>query len=328
MSIDEIIEAGKEILCAEVKGLEGLIDQIDSSFAKAVELIADLKGRVMVTGVGKSGIIARKIASTMVSTGTPAFFMHPVDGVHGDLGAIMPTDMALILSNSGKTREILELLPSLKDLGIPMVAITGNIKSPLARASDIVLACSVEEEACNLGLAPTTSTTSQLAMGDAIAVVVSQMKGFDSHTFKMLHPAGELGRQLMSKIGQLMIKGGEAPFVSLDTAVADVIKEMTEKSLGITLVGSHSNIEGIITDGDIRRAMLKYKDKVTTVSARDIMVSSPRMISQDKLAIDALDMMEKHLITTLVVVDDASRFVGVLHLHDLLGRGKLALKNV
>ena len=328
MSINEIIEAGKEIIHAEIKGLEGVIDQIDTSFAKTVELIAGLKGRVMVTGVGKSGIIARKIASTMVSTGTPAFFMHPVDGVHGDLGAIMPTDMALILSNSGKAKEILDLLPSLKSLNIPVVAVTGDAMSPLARTSEIVLTCSVENEACNLGLAPTTSTTAQLAMGDAIAIVVSQIKGFDSQTFKMLHPAGELGRQLMSKIGQLMITKDRAPFISEDAPMTEVIEEMTEKSLGITLVGSHSNIEGIITDGDLRRAMLKYKDKVTTVKARDIMSPTPKMISEDKLAIDALDMMEKHLITTLVVVDDASRFVGVLHLHDLLGRGKLALKNV
>ncbi len=328
MTGQEIIDAGKSIIRTEINGLEGLLEQIDGSFVKAVELIVELKGRVMITGVGKPGIIARKIASTMVSTGTPAFFMHAVDGLHGDLGTITPIDMALIVSNSGKTTELLDLLPSLKGLHIPIVTITGDTNSLIARASDIILSCRVEEEACNLGLAPTTSTTAQLALGDAIAVVVSKIKGFDSEAFKMMHPAGELGRQLMSKIRQVMISKERAPFVSKDTPMQEILEEMTEKSLGMTLVGTYENIEGIITDGDLRRAMRKHKDKLISVKARDIMSPAPKTIAEDKLAIDALDVMERHLITTLVVVDKSSHFIGVLHLHDLLGRGKIALKNI
>jgi arabinose-5-phosphate isomerase len=328
MTAHDIVNAAKEIIVIEMQGLEGLLEQIDDSFARAVDLIANLKGRVMITGVGKSGIIARKIASTMVSIGTPAFFMHPVDGLHGDLGTIMPTDMALILSNSGNTREIMDLLPSLKSLGIPVVSILGEPKSELARASDIVIKCKVDKEACDLGLAPTASTTAQLALGDALAVVVSRIKGFDHGAFKALHPAGQLGRQLMSEISQVMITGNRVPFVTAGTAFSEVLDVITSKGLGITLVGSPSHMDGIITDGDLRRAMRKYKEKVIATFAKDVMSPAPRMITGDKLVIDALEIMEKYLITTLVVVDSASKFMGVIHLHDLLGRGKLALKNV
>jgi arabinose-5-phosphate isomerase len=324
----EIIELGKEAVRTEIEGLEGIISQIDESFAQAVKIIADLKGKVILTGIGKSGIIAKKIASTMVSIGTPAVFMHPVDGLHGDLGTIMPQDAAIILSNSGNTKEICDLLPALKSLSIPIIAITGKKHSPLSIDADIILTCSVEREACNLGLAPTASTTAQLALGDALAVVLSHIKGFDQDDFKMLHPAGELGKQLMFRISQIMITGENIPLVAPDTSLGEVVVEMTEKSLGFTLVGSRSHIEGIVTDGDLRRVLVRHGDNLQGICASDIMSKNPKTISGDKLALNALDVMEQKQITSLIVTDESGRLNGVVHLHDLLGRGKLGLRGV
>ncbi len=326
MNTNEIIELGKEAVRTEIEGLEGIIGQMGESFARAVTTIADLKGKVILTGVGKSGIIARKIAATMVSIGTPAVFMHPVDGLHGDLGTIMPADAAVVLSNSGTTREILNLLPPLKSLSIPIIAITGNPDSPLAGQSDICLSCSVEREACNLNLAPTASTTAQLALGDALAVVLSHVKGFDRAAFKMIHPAGELGKQLMFKIIQIMITGDRVPLVEPSRPLPEVVVEMTDKALGFTLVGSIPKVEGIVTDGDLRRVILKWGDNTKGLTARDIMSKNPKRISSDKLALDALEMMEKHQITSLIVSGDKEELIGVVHLHDLLGRGKLGLR--
>lgn len=328
MNANEIIELGREAVRTEIEGLEGVITQLDDSFARAVETIAGLKGKVILTGVGKSGIIARKIASTMVSIGTPAMFMHPVDGLHGDLGTIMPQDAAIILSNSGNTHEILNLLPPLKSLHIPIIAIAGSAESPLARQADIVLTCSVTREACNLGLAPTASTTAQLALGDALAVVLSHIKGFDRDSFKMIHPAGELGKQLMFRISQVMITGDRIPLVEPARPLPEVIVEMTDKSLGFTLVGSASKIEGIVTDGDLRRVLLKWGDNLKGLTAKDIMSPNPKRISGDKLALDALDTMERYQITSLIVSDESDGMVGVVHLHDLLGRGKLGLREI
>jgi len=328
MNTVEIIELGKETVRTEIEGLEGLVSQISEPFAQAVTILSDLKGKAILTGIGKSGIIAKKIASTMVSIGTPAVFMHPVDGLHGDLGTIMPQDAAIVLSNSGNTREICNLLPALKSLGVPIIAITGNDKSPLAHDADIILKCTVQREACNLGLAPTTSTTAQLALGDALAVVLSHLKGFDRDDFKLLHPAGELGKQLMFRISQIMLTGERIPLVSSETPLDEVVVEMTGKSLGFTLVGSATQIEGIVTDGDLRRVLLKYGDKTQGLLARDIMSPNPRTISGDMLALDALDVMERSQITSLIVTDAQGSYVGVVHLHDLLGRGKLGLRGV
>lgn len=326
MNASRIVELGREVIRIEIDGLAEVADQIDDAFARAVEIIASLKGKVVLTGVGKSGIIARKVASTMMSIGTPAFFMHPVDGLHGDLGSIMAGDAAILMSNSGKTREVLDLVPSLKALKIPVIAITSDMDSPLARSADVVLRCGVSREACTLGLAPTSSTTAQLALGDALAVVVSEIKGFDREAFLVLHPAGELGKQLMVSISQMMISGERIPMVSSETDLADVVKEMTQKKLGFTLVGEERTIVGMITDGDLRRVLLKHGDRLQGLKAKDIMSPKPKSINADKLAIDALDMMEKHLITSLVVTDDAGDLVGVIHLHDLLGRGRLGLR--
>ena len=328
MNTEQIIELGREAVRTEIEGLEGVVSQLDESFARAVRIVAELKGKVILTGVGKSGIIARKIASTMVSIGTPAVFMHPVDGLHGDLGTIMPQDAAVVLSNSGNTNEIIDLLAQLKSLGIPIIAITGNTESPLARQADVTLSCTVSREACNLGLAPTASTTAQLAVGDALAVVLSHIKGFDRDAFKLIHPAGELGKQLMFRISQIMITGDRIPIIQPEALLDEVIVEMTNKSLGFTLVGDTDRVEGIITDGDLRRVLLKRMDNLKELTARDIMSPKPKTITGDMLALDALDMMEKNQITSLVVSDGAQGFLGVVHLHDLLGRGKLGLRGV
>ncbi|HNU73681.1 MAG: Arabinose 5-phosphate isomerase KdsD [Deltaproteobacteria bacterium ADurb.BinA179] len=328
MNTEQIIELGREAVRTEIEGLEGVVSQLDESFARAVRIVAELKGKVILTGVGKSGIIARKIASTMVSIGTPAVFMHPVDGLHGDLGTIMPQDAAVVLSNSGNTHEIIDLLAPLKSLGIPIIAITGNTESPLARQADVTLSCTVSREACNLGLAPTASTTAQLAVGDALAVVLSHIKGFDRDAFKLIHPAGELGKQLMFRISQIMITGDRIPIIQPEALLDEVIVEMTNKSLGFTLVGDTDRVEGIITDGDLRRVLLKRMDNLKELTARDIMSPKPKTITGDMLALDALDMMEKNQITSLVVSDGAQGFLGVVHLHDLLGRGKLGLRGV
>lgn len=326
MNDERIIELGRESVRIEMEGLAEISSQIGEGFARAVRIIADLKGRVVLTGVGKSGIIARKVASTMMSIGTPAIFMHPVDGLHGDLGSIMAEDAAIIISNSGKTAEVISLMASLKALEIPIITITADTSSPVALASDVVLKCSVVREACSLGLAPTASTTAQLALGDAIAVVVSRIKGFDRDSFKILHPAGELGKQLMVGISQMMIVGERIPMVEPSTPLPDVVVEMTDKRLGFTLVGGGAAVEGMITDGDLRRVLLKYGNRLAGLKARDIMSPKPKSISPDKLALDALDIMEKNQITSLVVTDRNMNLLGVIHLHDLLGRGKLGLR--
>lgn len=326
MNASRIIELGRETVRIEIEGLEEISSQIGDSFAQAVLTIAGLKGKVVLTGVGKSGIIARKVASTMMSIGTPAVFMHPVDGLHGDLGSIMADDAVIVFSNSGKTKEILDLVPSLKALKVPVISITSDGDSPLAWASDILLTCRVSREACNLNLAPTASTTAQLALGDAIAVVVSQIKGFDREAFLVLHPAGELGKQLLVPISEMMITGDRIPMVAPEAPLADVVVEMTNKKLGFTLVGTDLGVEGMITDGDLRRVLLKHGDRLSGLCAVDIMSPRPKTIGTDKLAIDALDMMEKHLITSLAVIDESGTLKGVIHLHDLLGRGRLGLR--
>ncbi len=326
MNSTEIIELGREAIGIEIEGLHDLISQIDDTFALAIQIIAGLKGKVVLTGVGKSGIIAKKIASTMMSIGTPAIFMHPVDGLHGDLGSIMPQDASIIISNSGKTKEICNLLPSLKSLGIPIIAITSDRESPVAHSADVTILCSVRREAGTLGLAPTASTTAQLALGDALAVVLSQIKGFNRDAFRVLHPSGELGKQLMVSIAEMMITGERIPMVAPDTELPDVVIEMTQKKLGFTLVGKGLSVEGMITDGDLRRVLLHHGSKLDGLKASDIMSPNPKRITGDKLAIDALDIMEKNQITSLVVTDEYSKMTGVIHLHDLLGRGKLGLR--
>ncbi|MEA2101430.1 MAG: KpsF/GutQ family sugar-phosphate isomerase [Thermodesulfobacteriota bacterium] len=326
MNTKELIRMARQVITTEIEGLDGLAGQIGDPFATAVERLANIRGKVILTGIGKSGIIARKIASTMLSLGTPAIFMHPVDGLHGDLGAIMANDICIILSNSGKTKEIIDLLPSIKATGIPLIAITGDPSSPLGIQADITLECRVKKEACPLDLAPTASTTAQLALGDALAVVVSQVKGFDRDDFKNLHPAGQLGQQLMARISEVMITGDRIPFIKNNAPFKEIISEMTGKALGFTLVGDRDKVEGIITDGDLRRALIKDTPNIGQLRACDLMTGQPRSIRKDKLAMDALEEMEAHQITSLCVINDTSRICGVVHLHDLLGRGSLEFK--
>jgi arabinose-5-phosphate isomerase len=326
MDDERIVEMGKNAVRIESEGLSGLLGQIGPAFADAVHIMVGLKGKAVLTGVGKSGIIARKVASTLMSIGTPAVFMHPVDGLHGDLGSVTGQDAVVIFTNSGKTSEVMNLIPPLKALGVPIITITADVTSPVALASDVALECSVRREACSLGLAPTASTTAQLALGDALAVVVSEIKGFDREAFRALHPAGELGRQLMAGISQVMITGGRIPLVSPEAPLAEVVREMTDKGLGFTLVGTGVETVGMITDGDLRRVLLRYGDRLAGLRAEGIMTPNPKRIEVGKLAIDALDMMERFLITSLVVTDETGAVAGVVHLHDLLGRGRLGLR--
>ncbi len=322
--MSDILELGREVIGIEIEGLQGL--QLDESFEEAVRLLTGLKGKVVLTGVGKSGIIAQKIAATMVSIGTPAMFMHPVDGLHGDLGVVLPGDIIIILSNSGNTKEISDLLDFISQRDVKIIAITGGVDSILSRAADITISSCVAREACKMGLAPTTSTTAQLAIGDALAVTVSAMNGFGQDDFREYHPAGALGQQLMQRISQVMISGAKVPVVAADAALDAVLAEMTAKSLGLTLVGAWPRVEGIVTDGDLRRTMQQRLSEVACLKAGDIMTVKPSMITSDKLAIDALDLMERKQITSLLVGPDYDNIEGVVHLHDLLGRGHLGLK--
>jgi arabinose-5-phosphate isomerase len=290
-------------------------------FASAVELIlrcGGQNGRVVVTGMGKSGIIAQKIAATLSSTGSPALFLHPAEAVHGDVGVLMPGDVVIALSASGETEEILRLLATLKRKGDALVSFCCNLKSTLAEASDVALDCSVEREACGLNLAPTASTTAMLALGDALAVAVSVRKGFRAEDFAELHPGGKLGKQL-AKVRDLMHTGDELPVVSMATMMADVIFEMSSKKLGITTVQEDGRLRGVISDGDLRRLLEREGGAALSRTAGEAMNPHPRTIGGDELAAKALAILEERKITSLVVVDADAKVQGLVHLHDLWG---------
>ena len=315
----------RRVLGIEAAAIAALAGRLGDGFADAIELIARCAGKVVVTGMGKSGHVCRKIAATLASTGTPSFFLHAGEALHGDLGMLERTDLVLAISNSGETQEILDLLPILKRLGLPLVAMTGGLDSTLARAADVVLDVGVAEEACPLGLAPTASTTATLAMGDALAVALLQHRGFRAEDFAALHPAGTLGRKLL-KVADVMHRGAELPIVREDTPFKETIVEMTSKRLGLTgVVDVHGVLVGVITDGNIRRAFERLPDvqralarDLTTRARRDSMTGPPKTIDADALAAKALAVMEQHAITSLFVVDAAGRPTGVVHLHDLL----------
>jgi len=282
-----------------------------------VELLARTKGRVVLTGVGKSGLICKKIAATLSSTGTPAFFLHPTDAAHGDLGMLRGEDTVIAVSNSGETEELLTIIPLIKSFGIPVIAITSNPKSSLARLSDIVLDLKVEKEACPLNLAPTTSTTLTLALGDAIAAALMKKKGFKAEDFARFHPGGKLGIRL-SKVKEIMRRGEEVPKVSPETPLKEAIFEISSKKLGATLVVDGEKLVGIITDGDLRRALERGVELSTPV--KEVMTENPKVISEDSYAEEALKLMELHKITVLPVVDSSGKVKGIIHLHDILGR--------
>jgi len=315
------IQQGKRVLEIEARAIAALVDRLDAQFAKAVDLLYGCAGKVVVSGMGKSGLIGQKIAATMASTGTPAFFVHPADGIHGDLGMLTKQDTLLALSNSGETEEVLRLLPFMKRLNIPVIALTGRPQSTLAKESDVVLDVSVSEEACPLGLAPTSSTTAALAMGDALAIALLQKRGFKEEDFAQFHPGGALGRRLLFKVRDLMHPGDAIPRVKASASAREAIREMTSKKLGMTtVVNAKGQLAGVITDGDLRR-FLQRGGNIARARAGDLGTKSPRTIRADVLAAKAVQTMEQFSITSLVVVDERNRLAGVIHLHDLLKRG-------
>jgi arabinose-5-phosphate isomerase len=309
----------------EASALEALAARLEgpmaADFDRAVELIlhcGEGNGRVVVTGMGKSGIIAQKIAATLSSTGSPALFLHPAEAVHGDLGVLMPGDVVIALSASGETEEILRLLATLKRKGDALISFCCRMDSTLATASDVALDCSVEREACGLGLAPTTSTTAMLALGDALAIAVSVRKGFRAEDFAELHPGGKLGKQL-AKVRDLMHKGEDVPVVATSTSMTDVIYEMSSKKLGIATVQEEGRLCGVISDGDLRRLLEREGGAALSRTAGEAMNAHPRTIRADELAAKALAVLEERKITSLIVVDAEGRVEGVVHLHDLWG---------
>jgi len=311
------IESAKRVLRIEAAAIEGLLERLDASFDRAVEIFLQCKGRVVVTGMGKSGLIGRKISATFASTGTPSLFLHPAEALHGDLGVLVREDALLAISYSGENEEILQLLEPAKRLAVPVVSLTGNRRSTLAAASDAVIDISVKEEACSLNLAPTASTTATLAMGDALAVALLDRRGFSADDFAALHPGGRLGRRLR-RAEQLMHRGDDLPRVGADAKLPDVIYEMSKKGLGMTtVVDDGGRLAGIVTDGDLRRLMQKKKEEIFRLSAGEVMTHNPVTISPDELASAALNLMEQRKITSVVVVDAERRVLGVLHLHDL-----------
>ena len=315
------LDAGRRVLDIEARAVQALVQRLDAGFSEAVDLLYDCKGKVVVSGMGKSGLIGQKIAATLASTGTPSFFLHPAEGLHGDLGMLARGDVLIAISNSGETQEILQLLPFMERRGIPVMAIVGRMSSTLAKNSTVALDVSVAEEACPMGLAPTASTTATLAMGDALAVALLEKRGFKEQDFAQFHPGGTLGRRLLVKVRDVMHVGKALPQVRETVSASEAILEMSAKKLGMTtVVDQVGALVGIITDGDLRRFLQQGGDFSNT-TARSLASRHPKLIGPDELAAKAVEMMERHSITTLVVADMAKRIVGVVHLHDLLKHG-------
>jgi arabinose-5-phosphate isomerase len=309
-------EVAAEVLRTEAAAVEGLIVQLDERFDRAVDLLRACPGRVVCTGMGKSGLVLKKIAATLASTGTPAFFIHPAEAVHGDLGMIVPGDVVLAASYSGTTEELLRLVEALKRLGVPLVVMTANAASPLARHADLHLPVAIDREACPLDLAPTASTTATLALGDALAMALLEARGFTREDFALLHPAGRLGKRLL-KVEQLMHQGEALPAVRTDTPMREAIYEMSRKKLGITAVtDDEGKLLGCISDGDLRR-LLAADEALLRHTAGECMAPNPRTIPGSELAAAALQKMEEHRITSLFVCDEDGRVQGIVHLHDL-----------
>lgn len=315
------IDRGKEVIKIEAEAVSALASRIDQSFSKAVDMIYLCTGRVIVTGMGKSGIVARKIVATMNSTGTASIFLHPSDAVHGDVGMVRKDDVVICLSKSGDTEEIRELLPLFKRLGVKIISMVGNVNSHLAKQSDVVLDISVKEEACPYDLAPTASTTAMLAMGDALAMSLLQKRNFTEADFAMFHPGGNIGKRLLLKVEEIMISGKAVPKVTESVPLSGAIMEMTTKRLGATcVVDADDLLQGIITDGDLRR-LLQRTTNVANLTAAEAMTRNPKTIRAEMLAAVALEEMENFSITQLVVVDGNHRPVGMVHLHDLVKAG-------
>ena len=320
-TIDIDIALARKVLKTEADAITALIERLDERFENAVRILLDCRGRVIVTGMGKSGIIARKIAATLSSTGTPSFFLHPAEAIHGDLGVVQGDDVILALSNSGETEELLRLLETIKRLGARMIAITGDCTSTLGQAADVALDCMVSEEACPMNLVPTASTTAALALGDALAMTLFDAKGFRREDFANIHPGGKIGKRLM-RVDHLMHGGDQRPMVSAETPMADVMAEMSRKSFGMTcVVEPGDRLVGIITDGDLRRHMLAAQQgtapSILERRAGDVMTRNPVTVTRGMLAVEALRLMEERKITSIVVVGAGQQVEGIVHLHDL-----------
>ena len=314
-----VIRQAREVLQIEAQGILDLIDRIGPAFEQAVEMILSSSGRVILTGIGKSGIVGRKITATLNSTGTPSLFLHPAEAIHGDLGMVGADDIVIVISNSGYTKELTALIPSLKGLGAKLIAFTGDSESPIGLESDLVIDVRVDREACPLGLAPTTSTTASLAMGDALAVVLINRRQFNRKDFRRFHPGGSLGDRLSVKIKEVMLTADLIPLVSIGQNVGATIVEINRKGLGASLVVDHDLVlRGIVTDGDIRRSLLEWRD-IVGLPVERVMTTSPETIDEEKRAVEAVARMEHNGITVLPVVDKEKRVTGIIHLHGLLG---------
>lgn len=317
----QLIDRAKKVIDIEIAALNRVKSRLNAGFCKAVQLILNTKGRLVVTGIGKSGLIGRKISATLSSTGTPSVFLHPVEAMHGDLGMLGQEDCILAISNSGETQELISLLPIFKARSISVIALTGGLNSTLARESHAVIDVGVEREACSLGLAPTASTTAALAAGDALAVVLLELRNFDAQDFRRNHPAGSLGEALRLQVRAVMLTGDAIPKVRAGLSVEEILGRMNTGKLGCVLVlNKNDELVGIITDGDIRRGLLHGSD-ILFAPVERLMTKSPKSVPPSALAADALALMERHLITVLPVVEDG-RLVGIVHLHDLLGKGQ------
>ena len=322
MSVKSINDLAKDVLKIEADSILKLIDRIGDNFDKAIELLYSCKGRVIITGMGKSGLIGKKIAATLSSTGTPSYFLHPAESTHGDSGIITRDDVIIAISNSGETQELLNLLPLIKRFGVPMIGMTGNMSSTLAKASDVVLDIAVEREACPLNKAPTASTTATLAMGDALAVCLLEKRGFSEEDFLIFHPSGALGKGFLYHVKDLMLSDPEKlPIVQENDTFTSVIETISKFKLGMAMIVNGSGkLAGVLTDGDIRRTLIKYPDTVSLL-IKDVMTVNPKRISQDEYAASALHLMEKYSITALAVVDSSDKPIGVIHIHDILKAG-------
>ncbi len=321
MSGKGLVEEAKRVLELEAREILRLRDRLGEEIVKAANLILSSPGRVVVMGMGKSGLVGRKISATLSSLGTPSFFLHPAEALHGDLGMVRKGDIGLILSNSGETREVLAVIPYFRRIGSRIIAFTGRERSTLAREADIVLNTFVEREACPLGLAPTSSTTVMLALGDALAILLAKMRGLKEEDFALVHPDGSLGRKLLLRVEDLMHTGREVPVVGEETILKDALFEMTSKGFGTILVEREGKLVGILTDGDLRRLLERIGYALLDKSIGEVMIRNPKRIAPEKLAAQALALMEKHEISVLPVVDGDNKIVGIIHIHDLLKAG-------
>jgi arabinose-5-phosphate isomerase len=320
MDHEKVLESARKVLRIEGDAIEALRSRLGEEFAVAVDLLKTCSGRIVFAGMGKSGLVCRKIAATFASTGTPSLFLHPAEGGHGDLGMLARGDVLVAVSNSGETQELIRLLPAVKRLGIPIISMTGGLSSTLAARADIVLDISVAEEACPLNLAPTASTTVTIALGDALAVALLEARGFTEDDFALFHPVGALGRRLLT-VSEIMHVGDEIPRVNLGTTMREALFEITSKQLGFTTVqDGDDRLLGIITDGDLRRSLEKGSDPLS-LTAGEVMTHSPKVLNAEALAAKALQLMESNKITSLVIVEHDNRVAGVIHMHDILKAG-------